>query len=152
MAARALGTTVVLAITVATAVITLPTAGAATPGKAPAAAPASAGTAVPTPAARRDDFNGDGYPDVAFTAPDATVEGSAKAGYVGVVYGSAKGLQTSTKQVFTQDSPGIPGTAAAGVRFGGATAGADLDGDGYGDLVVGAENEKAGTSGSAGSL
>ncbi|MFF8710874.1 FG-GAP repeat protein [Streptomyces sp. NPDC015184] len=152
MAARALGTAVVLAITATTAVITLPTAVAATPGTVPAAVPASANAAVPAPAARRDDFNGDGYRDVAFTAPDATVEGRAKAGYVGVVYGSAKGLQTSTKQVFTQDSPGIPGTAAAGVRFGGATAGADLDGDGYGDLVVGAENEKAGTSGSAGSL
>ncbi|MGW2176498.1 FG-GAP-like repeat-containing protein [Streptomyces sp. NPDC001732] len=152
MASRALGTTVVLAITVATAVITLPTVRATTPGSVAATAAASAGTAVPAPTARRDDFNGDGYPDVAFTAPGATVAGRAGAGYVGVVYGSRNGLQTSTRQVFTQDSPGVPGSAAAGAAFGGATASADLDGDGYGDLVVGAKNEKAGTSKGAGTL
>ncbi|MEU6012541.1 FG-GAP and VCBS repeat-containing protein [Streptomyces sp. NPDC047515] len=150
MAHRVLGTTVVLAITVATAVITLPTAQASTP--APVTASASPAGAVPAPAPRRDDFNGDGYPDVAFTAPGATVGGKAGAGYVGVVYGSKTGPQTSTKQVFTQDSPGVPDTAEAGDAFGSSMVSADLDRDGYSDLVVGAGTEKAGTADAAGSL
>ncbi|MFG2624609.1 FG-GAP and VCBS repeat-containing protein [Streptomyces sp. NPDC048473] len=152
MATRALGTTVVLAITVATAVITFPTAQASTPAPALATAPTSPTGAVPAPTPRRDDFNGDGYPDLAFTAPGATVDGKAKAGYVGVVYGSESGLQTSTKQVFTQDSPGIPDTAEAGDAFGSSTVSADLDKDGYSDLVVGAGSEKIGSFEFAGSL
>ncbi|MFF2325645.1 MULTISPECIES: VCBS repeat-containing protein [unclassified Streptomyces] len=162
MAYRALGTTVVLAIAVAATVITFPTAQASTTTSAPttASAPTSAaatasapseGTA-PAPAPRRDDFNGDGYPDLAFTAPGATVGGKAGAGYVAVVYGSEDGLRTSTKQVFTQDSPGIPDTAEADDAFGGSTVSADLDQDGYSDLVVGAGNEKIGSAASAGSL
>ncbi|WP_405751866.1 VCBS repeat-containing protein [Streptomyces sp. NBC_00012] len=152
MASRALGTTVVLAITVATAVITFPTAQAATPARATTSAPASANGAASAAAPRRDDFNGDGYPDLAFTAPGATVDGKAKAGYVAVVYGSKSGPQTSTKQVFTQNSPGIPDSAEAGDAFGSSVVSADLDKDGYSDLVVGAGNEKIGTAGAAGSL
>ncbi|WP_405687815.1 FG-GAP repeat protein [Streptomyces sp. NBC_00057] len=154
MASRALGTAVVLAITVVTALITVPNAQASTPAPAPATASASPTGAVPTPTPtpRRDDFNGDGYPDVAFTAPGATVGGKAKAGYVGVVYGSRSGLRTPTKQVFTQDSPGIPDAAEADDAFGGSMVSADLDRDGYSDLVVGAGKEKVGSSTSAGSL
>ncbi|MFJ8852924.1 FG-GAP and VCBS repeat-containing protein [Streptomyces sp. NPDC102437] len=152
MASRALGTTVVLAITVATAVITFPAAQAATPDRAATSVSASADGAVPAPVPRRDDFNGDGYPDLAFTAPGATVDGKAKAGYVAVVYGSGNGPRTSTKQVFTQDSPGIPDSSEAGDAFGGSMVSADLDKDGYSDLVVGAGNEKIGSAGSAGSL
>ncbi|MGY3056066.1 hypothetical protein ACVWZD_000302 [Streptomyces sp. TE3672] len=47
MASRALGTTVVLAITVATAVTTFPTAQASTPDRAPTSVSASANRAVP---------------------------------------------------------------------------------------------------------
>lgn len=141
----------VLAIAVAAAVTTFPAAAqASTP--APVTASATPAAAVPVPTPRRDDFNGDGYPDVAFTAPGATVGGKAKAGYVGVLYGSRSGLQTSTKQVFTQDSPGIPDTAEAGDAFGSSMVSADLDQDGYSDLVVGAPKEKIASLKSAGSL
>ncbi|MGW2846725.1 FG-GAP-like repeat-containing protein [Streptomyces sp. NPDC001274] len=148
MASRALGTTVVLAITVATAVITLPSAQATTPDRAPA----SVGRAAAAPATSREDFNGDGFPDLAFTAPGGTVDGKAKAGYVGVVYGSENGLQTSTKQVFSQNSPGMPGGAKAEGAFGSSMTSADLDHDGYTDLVVGASGEQNGTPRLAGSL
>ncbi|MGW0963894.1 FG-GAP and VCBS repeat-containing protein [Streptomyces gelaticus] len=152
MASRVLGTTVVLAIAVATAVTTFPTAQASTPDRATSSVSASANGAVPAPAPRRDDFNGDGYPDLAFTAPGATVDGKAKAGYVGVVYGSKNGPQTSTKQVFTQNSPGIPDDAETGDAFGSSMVSADLDKDGFSDLVVGAGNEQTGTSKQSGSL
>ena len=90
------------------------------------------------------DFNGDGYADLAVAAPEATVGGRSKAGYVAVVYGSASGPKTSTKQVFSQDSAGIPGAAETGDQFGSALTTADLDRDGYTDLVVGAGGENGG--------
>ncbi|MEU0397132.1 FG-GAP-like repeat-containing protein [Streptomyces sp. NPDC006208] len=100
----------------------------------------------------RDDFNGDGYSDVAFPAPSGTVGGKAQAGYVAVMYGSSTGLKTSTKQVFHQDSAGIPGVAEAGDAYGSSVTTGDLDGDGYADLVVGASGEDVGTISNSGSL
>ncbi|MEJ8669315.1 hypothetical protein WKI71_15310 [Streptomyces sp. MS1.AVA.1] len=99
----------------------------------------SAHAATPTV---RQDFNGDGYDDLAVAAPNATVNGRAKAGYVAVLYGSANGLRTTAKKVYTQASAGIPGTVEAGDRFGSDLVTADLDGDGYSDLQVSADDER----------
>ncbi|MEU0834369.1 FG-GAP repeat protein [Streptomyces sp. NPDC005969] len=99
-----------------------------------------------------DDFNGDGYSDVAVPAPSARVGSKAKAGYVAVMYGSSTGLKASTKQVFHQDSAGIPDVAEAGDAYGSSVTTGDLDGDGYADLVIGASGEDAGTVTDAGSL
>ncbi|MFF8727388.1 FG-GAP-like repeat-containing protein [Streptomyces sp. NPDC015171] len=111
----------------------------------PAVPASAAGTS--RAAKPHDDFNGDGYADLAVTAPSASVSGKKGAGYVAVLYGSASGLKTSTKQVFSQNSAGVPGSAEAGDRFGSAVATADLDRDGYADLIVGAggEDTTAGT-------
>ncbi|WP_434589633.1 FG-GAP-like repeat-containing protein [Streptomyces sp. A5-4] len=116
------------------------------------AVPAVASAAPPVAPTRADDFNGDGYADVAFAAPSATVNGKAKAGYVAVMYGSATGLKAASKQVFHQDTAGIPDTAEAGDTFGGSVTTADLDRDGYADLVVGAIGEDTGTVSNTGSL
>ncbi|MEU6354166.1 FG-GAP-like repeat-containing protein [Streptomyces sp. NPDC047072] len=114
---------------------------------------------VPTAAQARsaavepeDDFNGDGYADLAVAAPSATVAGKAKAGYVAVLYGTPKGLATTGRKVFTQNSAGVPGAAEAGDRFGSALTTADLDRDGYTDLVVGVAGEDTGTGKDAGYL
>ncbi|GAA3823529.1 FG-GAP repeat protein [Streptomyces coacervatus] len=109
-----------------------------------------AGTAVVSPVAHaqssvvksvRQDFNGDGYQDLATGAPYATVGGRKGAGYVAVVYGSAHGLNLASRQVFTQATSGVPGTPEVGDSFGAHLTAGDLDGDGYTDLVVPAAGE-----------
>jgi hypothetical protein len=92
-------------------------------------------------AAKPYDFNGDGRTDLAIGAPGATVSGKAKAGAVLVVYGSSSGLKTSTRTLITQNTAGVPGTAEADDTFGTAVASADLDTDGYADLLIGAPGE-----------
>ncbi|MFF8949112.1 FG-GAP repeat protein [Streptomyces sp. NPDC014940] len=103
------------------------------------AAPAAGGAA-------RVDFNGDGVSDVVTAAPDATVSGRARAGYVAVSYGSrTASLKSQVRKVFQQDTAGVPGSAEQDDRFGAALTTGDLDGDGRTDLVVGSPGEDGGT-------
>ncbi|MFE6521097.1 FG-GAP-like repeat-containing protein [Streptomyces sp. NPDC057794] len=89
------------------------------------------------------DFNGDGRTDLAIGAPGATVSGKARAGAVSVVYGSTGGPKTATRTLLTQDTAGMPGAAEADDAFGSALASADLDRDGYADLLIGVPGEDA---------
>src|SRR6185503_11402125 len=57
------------------------------------------------------DFNHDGFADLAVGAPFEDLGGLADGGAVNVVYGSSTGLAGTGSQVFTQDSPGVPGNA-----------------------------------------
>ncbi|WP_328554392.1 FG-GAP and VCBS repeat-containing protein [Streptomyces sp. NBC_00358] len=111
------------------------------------AVPASA-----APSGLSGDFNGDGYRDAAIAAPAATVNGKAWAGQVAVVYGTATGLNPARHQVINQNSAGVPGDAETEDEFGDEIATADLNRDGYGDLVVGAEHEKTGDKEDAGTV
>jgi hypothetical protein len=90
------------------------------------------------------DFNADGLLDQAIGVPNEDVETMVDAGAVDVMYGSTDGLQTSAPQAqfWTQDSPGMPDQAAGNNRFGWSLACADLNGDGYADLAVGAATER----------
>ncbi len=80
---------------------------------------------------QRGDFNGDGYADAAIAARDQDAP-EVDEGNVFVFDGSADGLATSAYAI---DCPDDQSGAFFGVGL--AIAG-DLDADGYGDLVVGA--------------
>ncbi|HEX8103969.1 MAG TPA: integrin alpha [Solirubrobacteraceae bacterium] len=89
----------------------------------------------------RDDFNGDGRADQAIGVPNEDLPGGADAGAVQVLYGSDNGLQAGNDQRFTQDAAGMPDVAEPGDQFGAAVAASDFDGDGFGDLAIGAPGE-----------
>lgn len=99
-------------------------------------------SAVQRPA-RASDFNGDGVVDVAVGVPKESLGRKDDAGAVTVLYGSRAGLAATRTQVWTQDSPGVPGVAQGrgrdevrGDAFGSGLASADFDRDGYADLAV----------------
>ncbi|MGW1539249.1 VCBS repeat-containing protein [Streptomyces sp. NPDC002309] len=104
-----------------------------------------AGTLVPaTPAAAihgavPGDFDGDGYRDAVLPIPSAKVGNNVRGGAVVILYGSANGVSAkSRRQVLTEDSAGVPAQVAESSGFGQATATADLNRDGFADLVIGA--------------
>lgn len=123
-----------LAVVMATGAVALPAAHAVADSK-------------PATAQLRDDFNGDGYADLAVAAPSATVGGKTQAGFVAVRYGTEHGWVTGAKKVFTQNSAGVPGTAEKDDQFGSALTTADLDKDGYADLIVGVGGEDTDSGG-----
>ncbi|KUN24110.1 hypothetical protein AQJ23_21215 [Streptomyces antibioticus] len=107
------------------------------------AAPASAAVAK-----HYDDFNGDGYRDLAYSNYSSGISGPGgwQGGAVTVVYGKASGLDTAHTQVVHQDSPGIPGTGEEDDYFGESIGSADLNKDGYADLIVGNGTEHVGSA------
>ncbi|MFD3457410.1 FG-GAP-like repeat-containing protein [Streptomyces sp. NPDC058691] len=109
----------------------------------------SPATAAPA-AVAHDDFNGDGYPDLVVSAPGGTVSAKKGAGYVAVLYGSAKGVSASRRATFSLSTPGITGLAQTADHFGQSTASGDLDGDGFADLVVGIPGKDIGSAVDAG--
>ncbi|MEV0091511.1 FG-GAP repeat protein [Streptomyces sp. NPDC050738] len=98
---------------------------------------ASAVTEAPVQKASvQDDFNGDGYADLAISGTRGTVSGLADAGYAAVTYGGPHGLSTASRTIISRATAGIPGDPETGVGFGYALSHGDLDGDGYADLVI----------------
>ncbi|MFD0338733.1 VCBS repeat-containing protein [Streptomyces sp. NPDC127117] len=121
-------------LAVATGIVLIAGAVAAPVGHATTKSSAPAASA-PSPKRLHDDFNGDGYSDVAVGAPMAVLgDPEGGAGAVSVLFGGPGGLSSAHKQVLTwPDRPGIsnPGDA----RYGTELRSGDLDGDGYADLV-----------------
>lgn len=138
-----------VAIAVVIGALAAPAAASAPAFAAPAE---SASRQRAEPVAQPEDFNGDGYRDVAVAAQHGTVDGVAKAGYVAVLYGSRSGSPLARKQIVHQDTAGIPDEAEEGDGFGGALVSGDLDRDGYTDLVVGTATEDVGTLQDAGTV
>lgn len=91
------------------------------------------------------DVDGDHVGDLVVGAPGEALGsgGTAvrSAGAVTVLRGSSAGLTTAGAQMYTQDSPGVPGTAEPGDRFGAALLLTDTDHDTRADLVATADGE-----------
>lgn len=87
----------------------------------------------------KSDFDGDGRSDTVVADPYATVAGKAQAGRVIVLYGAADGLigEGSRGVVHQGSTARVLGVAEANDRFGFALSVADIDCDGFTDLVVG---------------
>ncbi|MEU9504411.1 FG-GAP-like repeat-containing protein [Streptomyces sp. NPDC048196] len=118
------------------------------PGPASAVAPHKGANT----SAVRDDFNGDGYRDLVVGAPGAANGTVEEAGAVVVLYGSASSVSATRRTVITQASPAVPGEPEAFDQFGAAVASADLDRDGYADLLVGAPHEDVNGTSTRGSV
>jgi hypothetical protein len=88
------------------------------------------------------DFNGDGFADVAVSAPTEDVGSASDAGAVWVFYGSAAGFDSGA--VRSIDASGTPVPERVNARYGAALAAGDFDGDGRDELVVGAPDVGAG--------
>jgi len=87
------------------------------------------------------DFNGDGFSDAVVADPYADPGGVADAGQLTVLYGSSGTIGGGSVATLVQGSGGVGNTASAGDRFGTTVAAADLDNDGYTDLLVGTPYE-----------
>jgi len=87
------------------------------------------------------DLDRDGYADLVVGSPGEAIGSRTRAGRVTVVYGGKKGYRTSGNKAYDQNTKGIPGTAEADDRFGGALSLVDHDRDGRLDLTVGAPGE-----------
>ncbi|MEO7794533.1 MAG: hypothetical protein ABIV06_07140 [Thermoanaerobaculia bacterium] len=96
------------------------------------------------------DFDGDGYDDLAVSAPgeDLGAGGaSADAGEVTVIYGTGLGTWfnlSRTDELRQGTIFGDPAFDTAGDTFGRALASGDFDGDGRDDLVIGQPGEDVG--------
>jgi Galactose oxidase-like, Early set domain/FG-GAP repeat len=87
------------------------------------------------------DFNGDGSSDAVVTDPYADPGSISDAGQVTVLYGTSSTIGGGSVDTLVQGSGNVGNTASSGDRFGTTVSAADLDNDGYTDLLVGTPYE-----------
>lgn len=96
------------------------------------------------------DFDGDGFADLVFALRverlgDKEYTGmDGGPGAVHVLFGTPTGIETDGNQLWSQDSPGVIGTAEDMDLFGQTLVSGDFSGDGYADLAIGVPNEDLG--------
>jgi hypothetical protein len=97
------------------------------------------------------DFDSEGFADLAIGAPGEDVGTLDRGGAVNILPGSAGGLTGPGSQIFTQNSPGVPGGTELGDNLGLALASDDFNSDSFADLAVGSA-EDVGTLEDAGAV
>ena len=91
------------------------------------------------------DFNGDGRADLAIGVPREEIGGVRGAGGVHVFYGDVdRSLNPVGDDLWHQRDGGVAAHLGQADQFGSATACADFNGDGFGDLAVGVPGETIG--------
>ena len=83
------------------------------------------------------DFDGDGYDDLAISAPGADDARPTASGSVNVLYGSTTGLTATGDQLWSLNTSGVDGKSSDGDHFGDTMSTGDFNCDGYADLVIG---------------
>jgi hypothetical protein len=96
------------------------------------------------------DFDGDGFPDLAVSAPAESIGTATAAGVVIVIFGSASGLTEAGSQLWSQDADGIREVAEALDGFGRMVRVGDFNGDGFADLAAGVPGETVEPTGAVG--
>ncbi|MCI3278845.1 FG-GAP and VCBS repeat-containing protein [Streptomyces cylindrosporus] len=86
------------------------------------------------------DTNGDGYPDLAVSAPEEKIGSVKTAGGVHVLRGGKSGLTGKNSQWFSRGTAGVPGAPTEGEMLGLLVRLRDIDRDGDKDLLVGSNS------------
>ena len=98
------------------------------------------------------DFNNDGRVDLALGVPWETIGSEPLAGMAIEIPGSSSGLVASSSVAWHQDAAGVLGTARGPEGFAYAMSVADINNDGYDDLVVGVPTEWSDASDADGAI
>lgn len=97
------------------------------------------------------DFDANGQDDLAIGAPGDRVGTASGAGSVVLIYGGARSANPRS-ELWSQDTAAVPDYAFDHDRFGTALAAGDFDGDGFGDLAIGAPLDEVGSAVDAGAV
>lgn len=91
----------------------------------------------------KNDFNGDGFEDIAIGVWREGIGSQERAGAVNVVHGSSSGLSATSlpDQFWHQDIGGVDGAAESEDEFGGSIAIGDFNRDGFSDMAVASYRE-----------
>ncbi len=98
------------------------------------------------------DFDGDGWDDLAASAPGDSVGTAVGAGAIHVILGDPAGLVAAGNQIYHQDSTNMNDVAETGDRFGTTLSRGDFNGDGRSDLAIGVPGENVGTTPAVGAM
>ncbi len=94
------------------------------------------------------DFDDDGVRDLAVGEPGARLGIAEDVGEVHILFGRiGSGLGEAGDEFWTEDSPGVQGTATWGRALGYSLAAGDYDGNGITDLAIGVPSLDQGSSG-----